>query len=41
MIGFYAGLVPTLVTGDTSYMTKAIITGTTVGVWAGLGCPLP
>lgn len=41
MIGAYAGMVPSIVTGDISYVGKSVVTGATVGLWAGLGCPLP
>ena len=41
MIGAYAGLIPAVVTGDASYVTKAAVTGATVGMWAGLGFPTP
>lgn len=41
MIGAFAGLIPAAATGDISYVKKGAVTGGTVGVWAGMGCPLP
>lgn len=41
MIGTFVGLVPAVVSRKHSYITKAAVTGATVGVWAGMGCPLP
>lgn len=41
IIGAYVGLIPSVVTGDASYIKQSVVTGATAGVWVGAGCPLP
>lgn len=41
MIGTMGALVPAVIYRDSNIVVKAAITGGTVGVWAGVGFPLP
>lgn len=41
IVGAYVGIVPAVITGDGDYLAQSVITGTSVGIWAGAGCPLP
>ena len=41
LIGVFVGGVATAISGDTNNFTQAVITGTSAGLWAGLGFPVP
>ena len=41
IIGSFVGLIPTVVTGDTTYIKQSVVACTSVGIWVGAGTPVP
>ena len=41
LIGAFVGLIPSVVTGDATYIKQSVIAGTSLGIWAGAAAPAP